>query len=119
MTKKDKEKIREVKKDEILSTYYGEEGVTAIITVKADTQFVDLLANEIAKLDNVDDVFLVTGDIDIFIKARVEKYSDLKDFILDRIASLPGLKDTKTLIAVATYKERGAIVSTPEKAREK
>ena len=95
--------------DSSIEEYYGENSVTAIITLKADTKLLDQLAENISKFSEADDVFLVTGDTDIVIKARFPSYVDLKNFILTKVANLEGIKDTKTLMAVTTYKESGII----------
>jgi DNA-binding Lrp family transcriptional regulator len=95
-------------KDKVLANYYGGEGVTALITLKVDTQNVEKLAVEITKFEDVEDVFLVTGDIDIIAKGHFKNYDSCNDFILKSIRSLEGVKDTRTLMVVTTYKERGA-----------
>lgn len=97
-----------MEKDKILATYYGDEGVTALITLKVDTKNVELLATEISKHEDVEDVFLVTGDVDIIAKAHFKNYDSCNEFILNSVRSLNGVKDTKTLMVVTTYKERGA-----------
>lgn len=94
-------------KDKILADYYGDEGVTALITLKVDTQNVESLASRISKHEDVEDVFLVTGDIDIIVKGHFKNYESCNDFVLKSIRSLDGVKDSKTLMVVATYKERG------------
>jgi len=93
--------------DEVISSYYGEEQVCAIITLKVDTKEADRIAAEIAKFDVIQDVFLVTGDTDIIAKARFGNYKGLKNFVLKSLAPIPGIKDTKTLMVVTTYKEGG------------
>lgn len=94
-------------KEKVLANYYGDEGVTALITLKVDTQNVESLALEISKHEDVEDVFLVTGDVDIIAKAHFKNYDSCNDFILKSVRALNGVKDTKTLMVVTTYKERG------------
>ena len=94
-------------KEKVLAHYYGDEGVTALITLKVDTQNVEALALEISKHEDVEDVFLVTGDVDIIAKAHFKNYDSCNDFILKSIRALNGVKDTKTLMVVTSYKERG------------
>ncbi len=95
-------------KEKVLANYYGDEGVTALITLKVDTQNVESLAKEISKHEDVEDVFLVTGDIDIIAKGHFKNYDSCNDFILNSVRSLEGVKDTRTLMVVTTYKERGS-----------
>src|SRR5437879_11822179 len=94
--------------EQALTALYGEDQVAAIITLKVDTKEADRIATEIAGFDVIQDVFLVTGDTDIIAKARFPNYRGLKDFVLNSLAPITGVKDTKTLMVVTTYKESGA-----------
>ena len=102
------EEEQKLEKNKVLAHYYGDEGVTALITLRVDTKNVGSLATEISKHEDVEDVFLVTGDIDIIAKAHFKNYDSCNEFILNSVRSLSGVKDTKTLMVVTTYKERGA-----------
>lgn len=93
--------------ERVVSSFYGEETVTAIITLKVDTKEADSVATNVAKQECVEDVFLVTGDTDIVAKVKLQNYAALKRFIVDTIAAIDGVKDTKTLMVVTTFKERG------------
>ncbi|MBE0518453.1 MAG: Lrp/AsnC ligand binding domain-containing protein [Thermoplasmata archaeon] len=105
--------------EEIISTYYGEEQVTALISFKIDTKGSDEVAEKIASYDHIEDVFLVTGDTDIFAKARFPNYGALKKFIVDDVADINGVKETKTFMVVTTFKERGKIkVEVEEEQKE-
>lgn len=91
----------------VVTSYYGEEPVTAIVTLKVDTKEVDNIAMRVSEASNVDDVFLVTGDTDIILKTTFAKYSDLKAFVIDTVGRIPGVKETATWMVVTTYKEAG------------
>ncbi len=78
-----------------MSNYYGEDQVAAIITVKADTKEAENIAVSIAKFDLIEDVFLVTGDTDIIVKARFDNYAGLKEFVLKSLAPIKGIKGWK------------------------
>ena len=93
--------------DRVLSKYYGEEQVMVIMTIKVDTKEADAIANEIADNLAIEDVFLVTGDTDIVAKAKFNNYKELKDFVVRFLSNLKGVKDTKTLMVVTAYKEKG------------
>jgi len=93
--------------EQALTALYGEDQVAAVITLKVDTKEADRIATEIAKFDEIYDVFLVTGDTDIVAKARFKNYKGLKDFVVSSLAPITGIKDTKTLMVVTTYKESG------------
>lgn len=93
--------------EEVMTSYYDGEGVAAIISLKVDTKSADRIAAEIARFDAIVDLFLVTGDTDVVAKARFPDYKELKEFVVSKLAPIEGIKDTKTLMVVTTYKERG------------
>jgi len=98
--------------EQALTALYGEDQVAAVITLKVDTKEADRIATEISKFDVIQDVFLVTGDTDIVAKARFANYKGLKEFVLTNLAPIGGVKDTKTLMVVTTYKEGGVKKAT-------
>lgn len=93
----------------VMSSYYGEDSVTAIINLKVDTKFADVIAQKVSGFSIVEDVFLVTGDTDIVVKTKFRNYNQLKRFLVDEISTINGVKDTKTLMVVTTFKERGEV----------
>jgi DNA-binding Lrp family transcriptional regulator len=94
--------------EDVVTSYYGEEPVTAIITLKVDTKEVDNIAMRVSEHPSVDDAVLVTGDTDIILKATFGKYSDLKRFVVNSVGKINGVKETSTWMVVTTYKEAGA-----------
>jgi Lrp/AsnC family transcriptional regulator, leucine-responsive regulatory protein len=86
---------------------WGDEHVVALIALKVETAEADNVAQESARFAEVEDVFLVTGDTDIFLKVRFPHYEELKDFVLHRLPSVRGIRETKTLLVVTAYKEGG------------
>ncbi len=93
--------------EEVLTSYYKDETVSAIISLKVDTKYADKIAARASKSPNVVDAFLVTGDTDIILKASFETYGQLKDFIVAELGSIQGVKDTQTMMVVTTFKEAG------------
>lgn len=100
--------------EEVISSYYGDEQVTALVTFKIDTKGSDQVAQKIAGFEHVEDVFLVTGDTDIIAKARFPNYGALKKFIVDDVADIEGVKETRTFMVVTTFKERGKVKPVEE-----
>jgi len=85
----------------------GEEDVLALIALKVETSEADNVASEVSRFTEVEDVFLVTGDTDIFLKVRFPTYEELKEFVLHRLPAVKGIRETKTLLVVTAYKESG------------
>ena len=99
--------------EKVISSYYGDDQVSAIISLKVDTKDADKIATQVAELENIVDLFLVTGDTDILAKARFASYSDLKNFVLNELSNIEGIKETKTLMIVTAFKENGALITSP------
>lgn len=95
--------------DKVMSSYYGDDQVTAIITLKVDTKEAERVAQKVSEIDIVEDVFLVTGDTDIVVKTKFKNYNQLKRFLVENVSIIHGVKDTKTLMVVTTFKERGEV----------
>ncbi len=93
--------------DSIMSEYYGEHIVTALIGINCDTAKIEEVSKALVDYNNVEDVFLTTGDFDIMVKVKFPEYSNLKEFILEKISKLEGVNKTETMLVVNTYKERG------------
>ncbi|HID71501.1 MAG TPA: Lrp/AsnC family transcriptional regulator [Thermoplasmata archaeon] len=94
--------------EEVLESYFNEEtSVKTLIHINVDTKFADTIAQKIAELGATTDVFLVTGDIDIVVKARFESYTALKNFILNELSAIKGIRETRTFLIVSTYKLHG------------
>ena len=105
---------KETEMDEYISSYYGDDQVAAVITVKVDTKEADKVATAISNFDIIEDVFLVTGDTDIIAKAKFKNYKGLKDFVVQSLAPIRGIKETKTLMVVTIYKEGGQSRLAPD-----
>jgi DNA-binding Lrp family transcriptional regulator len=86
---------------------WGEENVVALIALKVETSEADSVASDVAKFAEAEDVFLVTGDTDIFLKVRFPHYDELKEFVLHRLPAVHGIRESKTLLVVTAYKEGG------------
>lgn len=99
---------QDVEKD--LSQYYAQRTVEAIILLKVDTARADDIAHALAKFQEIQHSYLVTGEDDIILKAQFRTYRELKDFIIKSIGPLPGVEDTKTMMVVTTYKENGRVM---------
>jgi Lrp/AsnC family leucine-responsive transcriptional regulator len=96
--------------ERILSTYYGENQVVAMMMLKIDTKEAENIAKQVSKFEIVEELFMVTGDVDIILKARFPNYKALKSFVLDSLAPINGIKETKTMMVVTPFKENGTLL---------
>ena len=99
---------KEYEKD--VSQYYGDNTVTAIITLKVDTKEVDHVARTICEDVSVRDVYLVTGDTDLVLKATFRNYQQFKEFVVGKVGNIKGVIDTSTGMVVTKYKENSELV---------
>ena len=77
------------------------------MALKVETAEADNVAAEVSRFAEVEDVYLVTGDTDIFLKVRFPNYDELKEFVLHRLPMVRGIRETRTLLVVTAYKDGG------------
>lgn len=77
--------------------------ITAIVLISADVDRIPEVAQEIAELDGVSEVYSVAGDADLIAMVRVREHEQLHDVIADRLNKVPGVTATATHIAFRTY----------------
>jgi len=99
-----------------MSKYYGDDQVKSIIQLKVETKEADIIAEKVANLPEIQDLFLVTGDADLIAKVSFENYGLLKRFIVEKLSKIDGVRDTKTLMIVTTFKEDGKLKANEEKS---
>ena len=79
--------------------------ITAIVFVNADVARIPEVAETIAALDGVSEVYSVTGDIDLIAMVRVREHEELADVIADRLNKVDGIRGTQTHIAFRAYSQ--------------
>ena len=77
--------------------------VTAIVFVKADVARIPEIAEEIAALPGVSEVYSVTGTIDLIALVRVRTVDDVATVVADQLNKVPGVEGTETHIAFRAY----------------
>lgn len=77
--------------------------ITAIVFVQADVARIPEVAEQIAALDGVSEVYSVTGDIDLIALIRVREHNDIAAVVADRLNKVDGVLDTETHIAFRTF----------------
>lgn len=77
--------------------------ITAIVFIKADVARIPEIAQQIAAIDGVSEVYSVTGDIDLIALLRVRHHDDVAALVPDQLNKVPGIVSTETHIAFRTY----------------
>lgn len=71
----------------------------AYVNIVADPGAVSPAANEIADIDAVTTVHIVTGDHDIIAQLELDDPDDLPEIVADNIHAVTGIVDTVTNVA--------------------
>ncbi|HEY9378280.1 MAG TPA: Lrp/AsnC ligand binding domain-containing protein [Jiangellaceae bacterium] len=77
--------------------------ITAIVFVQADVARIPEVAEQIAGLGSVSEVYSVTGEIDLVAMVRVREHQEVADVVADRLNKIPGVLRTETHIAFRTF----------------
>ncbi len=64
-----------------------------------------LVAEEIARFAEVQEVYIITGDWDLLIKLRAENVDAIGKFVVDKLRLIKGLEKTLTCMVFETVKE--------------
>lgn len=77
--------------------------VNAFVFVNADVALIPEVAEQLAALDGVTEVYSVTGRIDLIAVVRVRDHDAVADVVTGRINKVPGVRSTETHIAFRAY----------------
>ncbi len=77
--------------------------ITAIVMIDTEADVIPEVAEKIANLDGISEVYSVTGGVDLVAVARVAHHEDLAGVIADRLSKVPGVIKTQTHIAFRSY----------------
>ena len=77
--------------------------ITAIVMIDAATDSIGEVAEAVAALPGVSEVYSVAGDVDLVALVRVHEFEEIAQVIAGRINKVPGVVDTATHIAFRAY----------------
>jgi DNA-binding Lrp family transcriptional regulator len=77
--------------------------ITAIVLIRCAVERIPEVAEAIAELPGVSEVYSVTGDVDLVALVRVRHHEALADVIADQLNKVPGVRETETHIAFRSY----------------
>jgi DNA-binding Lrp family transcriptional regulator len=80
--------------------------VTAIVLIKSERNRIPDLAQKIADMKGVSEVFSVAGRFDLVAIVKVPHNEDLADVVSDAMRHQDGMLETETLIAFRAYSHR-------------
>ena len=73
--------------------------ITAIVFVHAETARIPEVAEAIAEIEGVSEVYSVTVTIDLIVLVRARRNEEVADIVSDRLNKVPGVVNTETHIA--------------------
>ncbi len=77
--------------------------ITAIVMIDAATDAIEEVAQAVADLDGVSEVYSVAGDVDLIAVVRVREFEQVAQVVAGRINKVPGVVDTDTHIAFRAF----------------
>lgn len=100
----------------------GEELVTALIEVKIAPQQgdgFDRIAERIYQYEEVDSVYLMSGDFDLAVYITGRSMKEIAQFVYAHLAPIDGVTATATHFILKKYKEKKCVFKQPEEQEER
>jgi DNA-binding Lrp family transcriptional regulator len=77
--------------------------ITAIVFINAEVSRIPEVAEQVAALTGVSEVYSVTGAIDLIALVRVAGHEQVAEVVADQLNKVPGILSTETHIAFRAY----------------
>lgn len=77
--------------------------LTAIALINTESAKIPEVAQNVAEIDGVSEVYSVTGNVDLIALVRVRHHEELAGIIADQIGKVNGVRSTQTYIAFQAY----------------
>jgi DNA-binding Lrp family transcriptional regulator len=83
---------------------------TIFVMVKCDLGKAYTVADEaVLNIEQMSEVYSTSGQFDLLMKCYLPEAVDIGRFVTERVQTLPGVKDTFTIIAFKAFSEGTAI----------
>jgi DNA-binding Lrp family transcriptional regulator len=79
--------------------------ITAIVLIDCATDSIPEVAETLANLDGVSEVYSVAGSVDLIAIVRVREFDQIAEVIAGGISKVPGVINTDTHIAFRSYSQ--------------
>ncbi len=77
--------------------------ITAIVLIQTEGGQTPAAGEAVAKIPDVAEVYSVTGEYDLVAIVRVQHYEQMAEVVPRRIAAVPGIARTHTLMTFQHY----------------
>lgn len=91
----------------------SEEKVAALIEVRCAPQRgvgFDKLGSRIARFDEVDSVYLLSGGYDFLIRVKAQSMKAVSQFVFEKLSTLESVTGTATHFILKKYKDHGVLM---------
>jgi len=79
--------------------------ITAIVFIQAEVSRISDIAEKIADIDGVSEVYSVTGELDLVAMVRVREIEGVSAVVADQLNKVDGVLSTQTQIAYRAYSQ--------------
>lgn len=80
--------------------------ITTIVLVRAEPSLVPQVAQRLAEIEGVTEVYSVSGDWDLVVIVRVPEYEMIASVVTETFPTVQGIQRTQTLTAFRAYSKR-------------
>jgi len=77
--------------------------ITALILINAERAKIKAVAEKLAEISGISEVYSVTGEYDLVATIRVKTNDDLADLVTEELAGVDGIEHTETMMAFRVY----------------
>ncbi len=77
----------------------------AIVLIEAERDAIATLGGALADVEGVAEAYSVTGDYDFAAIVRVRRSEDVAEVVTRRLAQLPGIRRTHTMLAYEVFSQ--------------
>jgi DNA-binding Lrp family transcriptional regulator len=75
----------------------------AVVLIESERDAMSTLGGVLADVDGVREAYSVTGEWDFVAIVHVKRHEDLADVVTGKIAQLPGVARTQTMVAFEAF----------------
>ena len=61
------------------------------------------VANQLADAEIASEIYSTAGDYDLLVKFYVDRDTDIGHFVNERVQTIPGIQDTRTIITFKAF----------------
>jgi len=76
----------------------------AFVNIFVETQMMDEVVEAVSKIDNVEEIYEVTGEFDIVALISASDIEEFRDVLKNKIMKIQGVRSTVTSIVLQSHK---------------